>query len=405
MTHQLFARRTSRQNDSPGPGAYDTGSPLGSGVPKYSMKSRHSLTEKIEGAPYRVLPSTIGVGPKVSLSSRHATLSSADSVPGPSYVPPALGSDAKKISFSSRHSIPRGNDFTPGPGAYNIQPLFARDAKSSSMHIRSGNTSATTDSPGPGAYYPDINATKHRAPSSSFHIRPQDPKSTDVTPGPSDYNVARELGGTKPTFHARVPLRSSTDVTPGPGAYSPNPVFTRPPSYSLSSRHNDISTRPETAPYRVLPSTFGQGPKISMSSRHATKLSNTESPGPTYVPPSLGSDAPKISMTSRHAQVRGSQDTPGPGAYSIQSSIGSGKGPVFHARAGDPMHVNTDSPGPGAYLPDMNAVLRKAPAASMHVRTKLNEPESTPGYVDLGSTLNGRGFTIGRKEGLDIVPI
>ena len=47
----------------------------------------------------------------------------------------------------------------------------------------------------------------------------------------------------------------------------------------------------------------------------------------------------------------------------------------------------------------------KAPSASMHIRTKAIEPEETPGYVDLGSTLTGPKYTIGRRESGELVAI
>ncbi|OHT06913.1 hypothetical protein TRFO_24952 [Tritrichomonas foetus] len=41
----------------------------------------------------------------------------------------------------------------------------------------------------------------------------------------------------------------------------------------------------------------------------------------------------------------------------------------------------------------------------MHIRPRMNGPESTPGYVDLGSTLTGKGITIGLRENLDLIPV
>jgi hypothetical protein len=54
----------------------------------------------------------------------------------------------------------------------------------------------------------------------------------------------------------------------------------------------------------------------------------------------------------------------------------------------------------------MDAVKPRAPSPTLHQRTPLREAEQTPGYVDLGSTLNrGGGITIGLKETLDLIPV
>ena len=122
------------------------------------------------------------------------------------------------------------------------------------------------------------------------------------------------------------------------------------------------------------------------------------------IQPGLG--GPRISMSSRHNEARSNLESPGPGAYNIASTFGkSAQASAFHSRNGDVIGVITDSPGPGAYLPDTNSVKPKAPSASMHIRTKAIEPEETPGYVDLGSTLTGPKYTIGRRESGELVAI
>jgi hypothetical protein len=51
----------------------------------------------------------------------------------------------------------------------------------------------------------------------------------------------------------------------------------------------------------------------------------------------------------------------------------------------------------------MDAVLPRAPAATMHIRPEVRGREETPGYVNLGSTLTKGGITIGRRETLGAI--
>jgi hypothetical protein len=192
--------------------------------------------------------------------------------------------------------------------------------------------------------------------------------------------------------------------SPGPGAYSIRTSVGDAPKYTFKSRH-DLSSRPVTAPYRDLPSTVGAGPKIALASRHQVRGSEA-TPGPSYVPPPLGQGSQKSSLSYRHAGFRDSRaDNPGPGAYSIPARFGNEANKfTLHSRTGTRDDA-TISPGPAAYSPDINATRRRAPSASMHVRTPIRDREQTPGYVDLGSTLRGRGCTIGRRETLDLIAI
>ena len=204
-------------------------------------------------------------------------------------------------------------------------------------------------------------------------------------------------------LYARV---TSSQVNPGPGAYTPSDATRRKaPSYTLKSRHETID-RPNTAPYRALPSSVGTGPKIALASRHAQR-DGDNTPGPSYVPPPLGSDGKKIAMSYRHNQARDSRaDNPGPGAYNIEPKFArEAQKSCMHVRTGDPMGINSISPGPGAYSPDYMTQKKRAPSAAMHIRPKDPTPDTTPGYTNLGSTLTGPKFTIGKREELGIIAV
>ena len=399
----LVARVTGHNDSGPGPGAYTPTMSNKTKAPSYTLKGRYETKVSSNDAPYRAIPSTVGEGPRISMASRHATRDS-ESTPGPSYVPPSLGSDAPKATMSYRHGETRDSRAeNPGPGAYNIQPKFANDAPKATLHSRTRMFGDDSASPGPAAYKPDYSATHKRAPSATMHVRTS-LAAPEVTPGPSDYNVSRELGGRKVSMHVRTSA-PTFDTTPGPGAYTPSDsTMKHGPKYTMKGRHESVS-RPLTAPYRMLPSTVGQGPRISMASRHESRAA-ADTPGPSYVPPSFGSDSKKVSMSYRHSASRDPRaDNPGPGAYDIQPRFArDAPKSSLHSRtavAGE----GSASPGPAAYSPDYSATRARAPSATMHVRTRTIEPESTPGYLDLGSTLKGPRFTIGRRENLGLIAV
>jgi hypothetical protein len=395
--------RDPMRQSTPGPGAYTpTDSNRARGA-SYTLKSRHESVERPNTAPYRDIGSTVGAGPKISLSSRHK-VRVGDDTPGPSYVPPNLGTDAQKSALSSRRAEPRDSRAdNPGPGAYSIAPKFANEGTKSTLHQRTSGGGPDHCSPGPAAYSPDYWAAKPRSPSASLHIRPKDLQ-RDPTPGPPDYQVSRDLGGLRSTMHIR-PRDLMRQSTPGPGAYTPTDSNrARGASYTLKSRHESVE-RPNTAPYRDIGSTVGAGPKISLSSRHKVRVGD-DTPGPSYVPPDLGADAQKSALSSRYADARDPRaDNPGPGAYSIAPKFANeGAKSTLHQRTsgGGPDHC---SPGPAAYSPDYGAAQPRSPSASLHIRPKDPSRDQTPGYVDLGSTFSSRGWTIGLREPLDLIVV
>ena len=401
----LVARVTSSSTSTPGPGAYNPTLSTKPKAPSFTLKGRNEVHDHYLNAPYRALPSSIGQGPKISLASRHAERD-YEQTPGPSYVPPPLGSDAKKSTMSFRHQEARSlSADNPGPGAYSIEPKFAKDAVKYTLHGRTNdNFTFGSQSPGPAAYAPDYMAVKKRAPSATLHVRTSITHE-DVSPGPGAYSISRDLGGRASTFHSRS-VTSTSETTPGPGAYNPSTSNLKAaPRYTMKSRHETVA-RPETAPYRALPSSIGQGPKISLASRHAER-DYEQTPGPSYVPPSFGSDAKKSTMSFRHQEARSlAADNPGPGAYSIEPMFArDAPKSSLHQRTKDPFSVTDQSPGPAQYTPDYSTQKPRAPSATMHIRTRTNQPESTPGYLDLGSTLTGPKFTIGRREDLGIIAI
>jgi hypothetical protein len=149
----------------------------------------------------------------------------------------------------------------------------------------------------------------------------------------------------------------------------------------MKSRHDEVQ-RPNTAPYRDLPSSVGEGPKIALASRHKERTPEN-TPGSTYIPPALGSDAQKSSLSYRPAECRDSRlNNPGPGAYSMTAKFAHEANKyTLHQRTGN-QSDEISSPYPGAYLPNMDAIKPRARSAALHARPSERTSDVTPSRPD-----------------------
>ena len=389
MSHGLMVRLVGNRMQSPGPAAYNNRRKTGDDTPKWSIKNRYPQKIDVNNAPYNTIESTVGKVPKISMKGRIKELPRMIT-PGPNYVPPRLGHDSRKITVAPKYSQKK-MEITPGPGAYT--PKIEGDSAKYTMQGKNYAPDSKVFSPGPAAYSPDYSKSKPSARSATIGNRINDP-SIQVTPGPSDYEVSRDLGGPSATMHIR-PKDSNKEVTPGPSDYVHSQNNTAP-SFTIGNR---IEQKLETnqAGYVNLPSTVGEGPKITMTSRHEPKtLENT--PGPNYVPPVLGSDAPKIGVGNRYNDVK-KDVTPGPGQYDMPqeqttSILIKGRTPIIEPGA--------SSPGPAAYSPDYVKLENSLPPKTIGLKLPERPPEQTPGFVNLPSTLQGPAYTIGNRESCDV---
>lgn len=193
----------------PSPADYVDRDHFGDGL-KYSIRARFPVPQSTLD-PYLVnLPTTVGEGPKISVSGKcdppHPWVP-----PGPNYVPPPFGKDAHKVVFKKSRKRPRINR-TPGPSDYHITPKAARavGTESPRINIRTGGPRqlwGTIESPGPACYKPRHMQARESSPKWTIGHRYNDrrkdrtgeyiaPRSTLDTHGSS---FGR--GGRTPIFH------------------------------------------------------------------------------------------------------------------------------------------------------------------------------------------------------------
>ena len=206
MEKDLIIHVTGNNNIGPGPGAYNIASSLNR--PCILMKGRTSLRDRVIDVPFYRLPTTVGNVTKISLGGRTKIPGAGSFTPGPTYVPPKLGSNARKTSFGSppktKISSALSTFATPGPGpaAYSIRDnSFDGDGKRGVSISGAHNLMyANTISPGPAAYKPKFAAVMKKAPLIQFHTKP----SQRIAQSDVPYrNLGSTLGGPKFTMKAR----------------------------------------------------------------------------------------------------------------------------------------------------------------------------------------------------------
>lgn len=405
MTSTATLIHLSKPKDpSPGPGAYSIPDTFGYQTNRYTIHVRPEIKSTSNTAGYQALPSTIGTGPKKSLGCRHAE-PKQDITPGPSYVPPAFGSDGHKAAF---HGRPRDRALDvpgPGPGKYDTSSATAAPSHRYSMKARSFiPEEGKADGPGPGKYAPDYNKvlSSPRNIQISPRYTPRDVKSE--TPGPGQYPIDRSLDHHSSVFHRRAAELTSKDNFPGPKYDTSTKFGSESPRFSLRPRP-ELKNKNVSGEYQKIPDVFGtEGPKISLSSRHA-ELKREVMPGPNYAPPAFGSDVTKCSLSSRHPEKKAEEGSPGPGKYNTREEKTSGPKWSLKARNFQKDEGVIDGPGPGKYLPDYDKVLPQAPKTQIHVKTTSDKkPEPGPGYVCLPDPQKGPKFSIGRRDDSDVAP-
>lgn len=388
--------RTGR-DQTPGPGTYMPPSDFGR-APQWTIKHKYPSKINCNRAGYEMLPSSVGNGPKWSLSSRPKDRAVV-ATPGPNYMPPKLGSDAPASALHQRPvdktAVPDG----PGAGKYNTRP--DNGGHKYTMKARKwADDEGKADGPGAGKYLPDYEKTMRTGPKTGIGIKPKERK-VQPTPGPGQYEINRDPPQHPASFHIRQ-KDLKKDNFPGPGKYrTERNLGDDVPKYSLRSRI-DVKQEVIRAPYQKLPECFGDAPKWSLSIRPKDR-SIEVTPGPNYVPPKLGSDAPASALHQKPLDKTAVPDGPGAGKYDTRPDMG---GPKFtlKARQFPPDQGKVDGPGGGKYYPDYAKVLPGGGKRTILEKFPEKKRQPGPGYVDLGTTLKGPKYTIGRREPLGVLP-
>lgn len=398
-----------RDDDGPGPGAYDQ-------TTFKSVKHRSPSTS---------FPTT-----------GHKTLDGREESPGPgAYTPPPHSSRSAIFGTVVRTSL-ASNTQVPGPGAYQ-SPVQKDGPKYSFLPRRDRSPNDST--PGPGAYNVNhLDKFKAREPVISMGTGGRKEKEREESPGPGQYNPSgRGLGGPKWSLGSK-PRGDLNETTPAPGSYE-IPTTIHKGGFTMGGKAAPMDNSSGPGPGAYLSTslrTSSPGFKVGKSSRTITSKSRDKSPGPgAYTPTKLHS-APSASFgKDRRQSLPGPERTPGPGAYHLlRDSV---VGPKYSMQGRSQRDLGEKTPGPGQYdLSKYEKVRDKAPGVVMgkgrrgpsHTRSlsdipgpggyalpeksggpkwafgqqeKLAAPASdtpAPGTYDISQSHSQRGFTMAGKE-------
>jgi hypothetical protein len=386
---------SSGQHRSPGPAAYLTRRDPIADVPKITLHGRTSIPADHIDAPYRVLPTSIGSGRKFTLKGR--TEESIEGFPAGTYIPPPIGSSARSATFHQRLEGVKGDE-VPGPGHYQVMQPPGKSARKATLHgVTDRSPPVLAGSPGP-AYMVGIPASASGMPKWSIGRRWESGRD-EGTPGPGAYEDRQRfqpaLNGA--TFHGRVEVPEHAR-SPGPAAYDiQKSIIAQTPRIPM---HGRCGTQGEVnqAPYRDVRKPLG-GLKYSMRSRHNQEGETTPSPG--YIPPPIGHDARKSQIAPRLERGH-DEEVPGPGKYDPLKPLGKGAPTATFHGVSDrgPKSLGDRSPGPAEYL-TWGEPGQRSPRYTLKGAKFEPEPDASPPYRDLGSTLAKPQITLHGRAPLD----
>jgi hypothetical protein len=200
--------REFKYDDMPGPGKWDLRPRTGSEAPAYSLRSRINVKQEILRPSYSMVPSTFGHDtPKWSIFIKFEERPFQP--PGPSYVPPGIGTTGSKFSITEVRKREIGQGLIPigpGPGRHNTRPESGSGAPRFSMKARQFPPAElpAQDGPGGGKYIPDFS----RVLPSDLKGRRILERFKDRTPEvrPEYRNLRSQMSGTKWTIRMLQPL-------------------------------------------------------------------------------------------------------------------------------------------------------------------------------------------------------
>lgn len=389
----------SNYETSPGPAAYEQKSTFGKDSRSSTILPRREIKNTaINDAPFQMIPSSFGQGTKWSFRGRPKS-PRTDSTPGPDYVPQSFGSGSKTSTFHIRPPEIRDRHQSPGPGAYQVPSSIGNGHKFSMKARVFPKDGPENAGPGPSSYMPNYDAVLAVKRASVLHQRIDLPDggTKNQTPGPGRYEVLHKLDGNAISLHGRPKIPDGGERSPGPARYDVPSSFGRDAKKFTIRSRLDPKAESKGAPYLLLKSTIGDGPKATFHARVPERKPEITT-GPSYVGPPLGSDSLKFSFGNRRPDMRSksSMDVPGPGQYQIKSTIGEGRKSTLHGR-NDPPRDKDISPGPAQYAP--NYMVDK-PTRKTEIGRRIQEKlitNSAP-YYSAPQADTGLKFTIGRKD-------
>lgn len=335
-----------KQIQSPGPGDYLIASPS----PKIAKRKKSPLSPPIKDKTRQVLPGPGFYNPKPQFHSPQFTIPNRipETAPKPEAVGPGTYFPVKPSLQVSRSTVfsksCRFNELKnncPGPGAYeNIQAKIVV----SKFAQASRDLKHSDSSPGPGSYeVSTLNSVGKTIAGRNFANSRK-----DISPGPGAYNFSINPKDSSPVYSIGKAEKLKNDKSEsGPGFVYLGSTFNSSGKSFPKAKRNDLINKnqvPGPGAFDI-PSTFGEGPKISINERRG-KYVISEVPGPAYYSPVKPDNNLASTFAKQPRWKEKINELPGPGNYDLPKY----KIPGFTFKKD--LNIKEDSdeePGPGHY--------------------------------------------------------
>lgn len=425
MGKEHWARILGDEN-LPGPASLDVRREPGVDSPRFTIKQKYPDRPPSAAVPYRQIPTTLCAdSPKYTMRPRYPERDE-QKTPGPSYIPPAFGSELRKTGNATFG--PRGGSAEPrrtrhyvsysqnpnGPAEFDAR-RNPRDARAPAFTIAPAYGDSwmkKNSNPSADAYTPNFTCGKRKTPDIYIGKR-LEMQTTDDSPGPGAYDIpssfdkknTRAIGG-------KCHRKPAKNTIPGPGTYEvAKPIGSDARRIKIGEKWRSKSEG--GGQYYKIKREFDEpSARVTIAPKTARDPRRDEVPGPgAYTP-----EKPKTSRSCSFGR-RGSaktkknddvfwipkSDTPGPGTYNVEPPR---DGPSFSLRDGYAAISNeTISPGP-KYLPENDTIGKRSPRFTCRPRTEPTTGKSATqdaGYVVLPPH-EVPPITIHRREYLNLLP-
>lgn len=344
-------------------------------------------------------PSKICEGPYYLIKGKGKTKSQTSKQPGPGeYTLPSEKIIGGFITGASQRTFPLPDTIKnnlPGPGSYTVPE--EKLGKPWQFHKKTVKAPRSSSALGPGSY--ELPSTLlNRAFSLAGKAKQIPNKSQICVPGPGSYDpgFVKSQSSTYIGVSKRPQVRDNN--VPGPGTYS---ISLRPStsssSFGIGSRTELINNLECNTSYE-LPTTIGEGPKITLHPKLKSK-SSSSGPGPGAYNPEPLVKIPSFVFGSSKSQLFDTKlRSPGP-IYNIESKL---EVPT-HSFTWSRRNGKTDKdmmPGPGTYETKSSLnesfITFKSKLKDQSLKESFSIPG--PGTYDFNSEQQDKGWSLGKAS-------
>lgn len=336
---------------------------------------------------------------KKSASNTRCSFFKTSTTPGPgTYDIPSKICEGPYYQIRGRFQVKDNPyDKKPGPGTYDLPEEKIPGGFVMGVSLRTFPLSDNIKSnlPGPGSYN---SQSQLLGKPWVFHKSDKKAERPKSSLGPGSYDLPSTLID-KPfsfTGKSKTILNKSQIIVPGPGKYDPQEVCTKAGTFTMISKRPEIKDNkvpgPGTYTVKLRPSTSSS----SFGIGNRTELKNHLECNTSYDLPTTIGEGPKLTIGPK-IKTRSKTEGPGPGTYNPEP-IGKPPSYIFGSSKTQLFDTKIRSPGP-IYKIDSNFEVPTHSFTWSRRETKvLKDPVPGPGSYEKQSTLKESSITFKSRQ-------